>query len=47
MYIKYINQVMFGIHKEGKKNIFYRDYNGNIMELQPICVLDFYVHESV
>ena len=36
-----------GILKVGEKTIFYRDFSGRIKELNPICVLDFYVHESV
>lgn len=31
----------------GEKNLFFRDGNGVIKEIKPICVLDFYVHESV
>ncbi|XP_030853700.1 alpha-tubulin N-acetyltransferase 1 [Strongylocentrotus purpuratus] len=35
-----------GILKTGRKNLFVLDHHGNQTEMQPICVLDFYVHES-
>ncbi|XP_030853669.1 alpha-tubulin N-acetyltransferase 1-like [Strongylocentrotus purpuratus] len=35
-----------GILKTGRKNLFVLDRHGNQTEMQPICVLDFYVHES-
>ncbi|EAR90231.2 alpha-tubulin N-acetyltransferase (macronuclear) [Tetrahymena thermophila SB210] len=35
-----------GFLKVGQKNLFYRDMMGNIKEIKPLCVLDFYVHES-
>jgi len=40
------NRVL-GFLKSGKKNLFHRDYVGNVRQINPICVLDFYVHESV
>jgi len=33
--------------KVGKKKLFIRNELGNIKEINPLCVLDFYVHESV
>jgi|TARA_B110001450_G_C17582357_1_gene465478 alpha-tubulin N-acetyltransferase 1 len=33
--------------KVGKRNLFIRNDTGSIKEIKPICVLDFYVHESV
>jgi len=33
--------------KVGKKNLFIRNEAGSIKEIHPLCVLDFYVHESV
>ncbi|CAD8127652.1 unnamed protein product [Paramecium sonneborni] len=47
MYIKLEGKSCFGILKIGRKNLFHRDLNGVIKEIQPLCVLDFYVHESV
>ncbi|XP_060069773.1 alpha-tubulin N-acetyltransferase 1-like [Ylistrum balloti] len=35
-----------GILKIGHKKLFVYDRNGAVHELEPICVLDFYVHES-
>src|SRR3990167_1695884 len=36
-----------GLLKVGERTIFYRDYSGKCKELNPLCVLDFYVHESM
>jgi alpha-tubulin N-acetyltransferase 1 len=36
-----------GLLKVGSKDLFYRDQTGRCRELAPLCVLDFYVHESV
>ena len=36
-----------GFLKVGKKNLFIRNESGAIKEIKPLCVLDFYVHESV
>ncbi|CAD8113097.1 unnamed protein product [Paramecium sonneborni] len=47
MYIKIEGKNCLGILKIGRKNLFHRDLNGIIKEIQPLCVLDFYVHESV
>jgi len=33
--------------KTGKRKLFIRNQIGKIHEITPICVLDFYVHESV
>jgi len=38
---------VYGFIKMGTKNLFYRDHFGKVKELSPLCVLDFYVHESV
>ena len=32
--------------KVGSKKLFIRDDVGNIKEIEPLCVLDFYVHKS-
>ena len=31
----------------GTKKLFYRNHSGDVLEMMPISVLDFYVHESV
>lgn len=36
-----------GLLKVGTKNLFIRNEAGQIKEINPLCVLDFYVHESV
>ena len=35
-----------GILRVGQKKLFVYDRDGNNHELEPLCVLDFYVHES-
>lgn len=35
-----------GLLKIGSKKLFIRTESGQIKELEPLCVLDFYVHES-
>ncbi|XP_055957519.1 alpha-tubulin N-acetyltransferase isoform X2 [Patella vulgata] len=37
---------VIGFLKTGKKKLFVYDYNGHHHEMEPLCVLDFYVHES-
>jgi alpha-tubulin N-acetyltransferase 1 len=32
--------------KTGVKKLFIRDEIGNVKEISPLCVLDFYVHEN-
>ena len=38
---------VIGLLKVGVKKLFIRNESGNIKEINPLCVLDFYVHESV
>ena len=40
------NGAVVGILKMGPKKLFVYDHNGIQHEMQPLCVLDFYVHES-
>ncbi|KAF6772297.1 hypothetical protein AHF37_08541 [Paragonimus kellicotti] len=40
------NQVL-GILKIGEKRLFLHDNQGVCTELEPLCILDFYIHESV
>jgi len=35
-----------GILKVGPKHLYIYDANGRVHERTPLCVLDFYVHES-
>ena len=36
-----------GFVKVGYKKLFIRNKSGNIIEMKPLCVLDFYVNERV
>lgn len=47
MYLKVEGNFVLGFLKTGYRNLFHRDNNGKINEIKPLCVLDFYVHESV
>jgi len=38
---------VIGFLKTGKRTLFQRVYGGEIKEIRPLCVLDFYVHESM
>jgi len=38
--------VVVGLLKVGCKKLFVYDHHGTQHEMQPLCVLDFYVHES-
>ena len=40
------NGAVVGILKIGNKRLFVYNHQGTVQELEPICVLDFYVHES-
>jgi alpha-tubulin N-acetyltransferase 1 len=47
LYIKAEGNKCIGILKTGVKKLFIRDRTGSINEIQPRCVLDFYVSENV
>ena len=40
------NGAAVGILKMGRKKLFVYDNHGKQHEMEPMCVLDFYVHES-
>ncbi|KAA3670828.1 alpha-tubulin N-acetyltransferase 1, partial [Paragonimus westermani] len=40
------NQVL-GILKTGEKRLFMHDNQGVCTELEPLCILDFYIHDSM
>lgn len=46
LYLKVSERGVEGLLKVGEKNLFYRDFGGRCKEMMPLCVLDFYVHES-
>ena len=47
LYVKAYDKQVIGILKVGKRNLFIRGDSGQIKEIKPLCLLDFYVHESV
>lgn len=47
IYLKVSASRAEGILKVGPKKLFHRDVAGRINEINPMCVLDFYVHESL
>jgi len=47
LYVKADGRAVLGILKVGQKNLFIRGGAGGYQEIKPLCVLDFYVHESV
>lgn len=40
------NGLVYGLLKIGKKKLFVFDAMGQYHEIEPLCVLDFYIHES-
>lgn len=47
LYIKAQGNHCIGILKVGTKRLFVRNNTGDIIEMSPLSVLDFYVHESL
>ena len=47
IYIKAEGKQVIGFLKTGARTLFQRIEGGDIKEIKPICVLDFYVHENV
>jgi len=47
LYFKAIGRRVVGFLKTGYRNLFYTSSFGRIVEMRPLCVLDFYIHESV
>ena len=48
VYVHRTDRAINGMLKVGRKNLFIRDHqSGKMHEINPLCVLDFYVHESV
>ncbi len=46
VYLLVDRNAVVGLLKVGKKNLFMLDRQGDQNEVYPLCVLDFYVHES-
>ncbi|CAG9324852.1 unnamed protein product [Blepharisma stoltei] len=47
LYFKTEGNRVLGMLKTGYRKLFYTNEIGKITELTPLCLLDFYVHESV
>jgi hypothetical protein len=47
LFLKVKGNKALGFIKVGVKQLFHRDLLGNIKKINPLCVLDFYVHESM
>ena len=47
LYLRAEGNKVLGLLKVGVKKLFIRNDSGMIKEISPLCVLDFYVHESV
>jgi len=47
IYIKARGKEVIGFLKTGRRTLFQRIITGEIKEIKPLCVLDFYVHENV
>lgn len=47
LYLSVQGFTVLGMLKVGTKELFYRDGMGRCKEIAPLCVLDFYVHESI
>ena len=47
IYLKLGSGKIEGMLKVGKKELFYRDRMGKCISMSPLCVLDFYVHDSI
>ena len=45
--MKFSGSKCIGILKVGVKKLFIRNHTGSIVEMSPLAVLDFYVHESM
>ncbi|ETV82570.1 hypothetical protein H257_05167 [Aphanomyces astaci] len=44
LYIAHDTTVPWGVLKVGRKHLFYSKPRGGFIEMDPLCVLDFYVH---
>jgi alpha-tubulin N-acetyltransferase 1 len=47
LYIKIEGKRVVGVLKTGYRKLFYSDEVGRISEITPLCLLDFYVHETL
>lgn len=47
VYMKTERNKVIGFIKVGQKNLFIRNTEGQIFEISPLCVLDFYTYEKI
>jgi len=47
LYLRANGKQVVGLLKVGKRNLFINSGSGAVKEIKPLCVLDFYVHESM
>jgi len=47
VYMKTEGNKVIGFIKVGRKNLFIRSAEGQIFEISPLCVLDFYIYEKI
>ncbi len=47
LYLRAEDNKVLSLLKVGVRKLFIRNETGAIKEISPLCVLDFYVHESV
>ena len=47
IFVRTTGNKVIGFLKMGEKNLFHRDAMGRVTEIYILCVLDFYVHESM
>jgi len=47
LYLRAEGNRVLGLLKVGIRKLFIRNETGTIKEISPLCVLDFYIHESV
>ena len=47
LYLRVEGNKVIGLIKVGKKKLFIRNEMAQMKEITPLCVLDFYVHESI
>ena len=46
VYLKVEGNKVIGLLRVGRKKLFIRDEAGGVKEIEPVCVLDFYVYQS-
>ncbi len=47
LYLHSQGKKVIGLLKVGERKLFHMDLGGKCSEIYPLCVLDFYIHESI